>query len=217
MDANGFDVVGVRREGLVAGYVTRVTMTGATCGESMIEFAPQSVMPATAPVFVVIQLLDERREIFVMVLGSVGGIITREDVAKPPVRMWLFGAVTMLEMAFNRLLESRFPDDSWKDEISEARIAKAQALQTERARTGETVPLIECLYFSDKATILFKKPEIRELFGIPSRARARKVTADLKRLRDNLAHSGDILTHGWETLVRISGVVDLLPQLISMA
>ncbi len=216
MDANGFDAVGIRRDGLMAGYVTRESLTGEKCKDVMCEFEPGSVMPPTAPIYVIIQLLDEMPRVFVNVLGHVGGIITREDISKPPVRMWLFGVITMLEAAFNRLLESRFPNDSWKDDLSPARLAKAQSLYNERQRVGDPTPLIECLYFTDKAHILFKREEIRELFNIPSRPRAKKVTAELKHLRDTLAHSGDILG-SWETLVRISCVADLFPTFIDMA
>jgi hypothetical protein len=217
MKANDFDRVGVRRDGLVMGYVSSESLKNGACGDSMQEFTPHRVMPASAPIFIIISLLDEVPCVFVTVLGHVGGIITREDIGKPPVRMWLFGVVTMLEMAFNRLLESRFPNNSWTEHLSPSRLAKAQALFDERERVGEPVTLIESLYFTDKAQILFAQKDIRDLFNIPSRMQAKRVTGELKRLRDSLAHSGDILTRGWDVLVRICGVVDLFPHLIDMA
>jgi hypothetical protein len=216
MDANEFDIVGVRRDGYVVGYVSRESLGKGACGESLVEFPPARVMPASAPIFVIVALLDESPCVFMTVLGHVAGVITREDISKPPVRMWLFGVVTMLEMAFNRLLESRFPEDSWVEALSPARLAKAESLQAERKRVGEPTSLVECLYFTDKAHILFAQKDIRELFGIPSATRARQVTSGLKRLRDNLAHSGDIVNRGWDTLVRLCHVVDLFPQLIDM-
>ncbi len=216
MEQREFDDVGVRQDGLVAAYASRESLTGGTCGDHAQTFPRGRVMPDSAPLFVVIPLLDEMPSIFINVLGHVGGIVTREDVQKPPVRMWLFGIITMLEMAFNRLLEFRFPDDGWTDQIAPSRLAKARQLQKDRARTGERVPLAECLQFSDKGQVLFKHPEIRDLFGIPSRARATKMMTNLRGLRDNLAHSGDIVANNWDVVVRLCGVIGIFPKLIQM-
>ena len=78
-----------------------------------------------------VRLLNERPRVFVTSLGRVGGIATRSDLRKPPVRMWLFGMITIVEMGLTRLIETRFPEEGWKDLLSASRLEKAEALLAE--------------------------------------------------------------------------------------
>ena len=76
---------------------------GQTCGEHIQAIdAPISETASFADV--VLGLADSPR-LFVRVLGAVGGIITMSDLQKPPVRMWLFGMITLLEMRMSRLID----------------------------------------------------------------------------------------------------------------
>ena len=45
---------------------------------------------------------------------QVGAIVTRADLQKAPVRLFLFGMITLIEMHFLRIIRDRFEDDSWK-------------------------------------------------------------------------------------------------------
>jgi hypothetical protein len=216
MEAKEFDAVGLREEGIVTSYVLRKDLTNADLQSHRIPFERGDVLPAQAPLYAVILLLDDAPRVFVEILGHPGGIITREDVQKPPVRMWIFGIITMLETAFNRLLKSRFPEDGWREFTTENRLSKAAWLQRERAKRGEKVPLANCLQFSDKGQILFRDPEIREMFNLPSRQRATRAMRELEHLRNHLAHSEDILAQDWDALVRLCGAIGLFPKLLDM-
>ncbi|MHC4206613.1 MAG: HD domain-containing protein, partial [Planctomycetota bacterium] len=68
-----------------------------------------------------INCLDRSKYCFVSVLGNVGGVITRSDIQKPPVRMWLFGMITILEMFISRLLKAKYQDSSWQTEVKSVR------------------------------------------------------------------------------------------------
>ncbi len=216
MVQHGYDAIGVRRDGLVAGYARVGALTGGSLGDHIESIGPGHALPSSAPLYVLIPLLDETRSIFVTTLGHIGGIVTRADINKPPVRMWLFGVITMLEMAFNRLLATRFPDGAWMEYLTAARLKKAEELQAVRARSGHRTDVLNCLQFSDKGSILFKLPEIREMFDIPSRKRATEMVTNARRLRDNLAHSGNIVAENWDIVVRLCGVVGMFPKLIAM-
>jgi hypothetical protein len=65
--------------------------------------------------------------VLINLLRNVGGIITRDDVQKPPVRMWLFGIVTLVEMRFAELIERHCPTAGWTKYLSEGRLQKAHA------------------------------------------------------------------------------------------
>lgn len=199
MDRRDFDVVAVRSEGLVAGYVARDDLCGATCGERVRPVA--SPISDAVPLADVVLGLVESPRLFVRILGTVGGIITRSDLQKPPVRMWLFGMITLLEMRTTRLIELTCKGDSWKAFLSEGRLQKAEALLEERKRRNQSLDLIDCLQISDKGQILAKNEELRRLTRMQSRRQTEQTIQMLESLRNNLAHSQDILSCDWETIV----------------
>ena len=120
MEKRNLDVVGVRKEGVVVGYVERADLSGKRCGEH-IQAIEAALISETASLADVVLGLANSPRLFVRVLGAVGGIITMSDLQKPPVRMWLFGMITLLEMRTTRLIELKCPGDSWKQYLSESR------------------------------------------------------------------------------------------------
>jgi hypothetical protein len=133
----------------------------------------------------------------------VGGIITLSDLQKPPVRMWLFGMITLLEMRTTRLIELKCQGDSWKQYLSESRLQKAEALLEERRRRNQSLELIDCLQISDKGQIIARNEEIRRLTRMQSRRQTEELIKMLESLRNNLAHSQDIIACDWETIVSL--------------
>jgi hypothetical protein len=199
MKQRNFDVVGVRREGLVVGYVEREHLCGSLCGEQF--HAIDAPISDPAPLADVVLGLAGSKRLFVRVLGAVGGIITMSDLQKPPVRMWLFGMVTLLEMRTTRLIELKCTGNSWRQFLSASRLQKAEALLDERKRRNQNLELIDCLQISDKGQIIARNEEIRCLTRLQSRRQAEQAIKMLESLRNNLAHSQDIISCDWETIV----------------
>lgn len=219
MGACGYAVAGIRVDGMVRGYVERhtpSTLSAGPCGESMQPFDPAFVLPENAPLVDAVRILAQSQMVFVTFLGQVSGVVTRADLQDPPMRMWLFGMITIIEMAFLRLIERKYYDDGWRRYLSEARVDKAQELLAERQRLNQSPRLLDCLQFSDKAQICVRDEELRRLAGFASRRRADEVIKHLERLRNNLVHAQDIVAWDWATIValaenteRLMGLVDL--------
>jgi hypothetical protein len=203
MEARGLDVVGVRSEGQVVGFVERTSLQRGTCGEYLRRFEETAVFNDTAPLLTVLRELERVPFLFVSVFGKVGGIVARADLQKPVVRMWLFGVVTLIEMRFMDLIEAHCPGDSWKEYLSEARLQKARALLDERSRRDQALRLFDCLQFSDKGQIVARNEAVRKLTIFPSRRRAEEVVKRLEQLRNNLAHAQDILSVDWPVIVEL--------------
>ena len=141
-----FDLVGIRQEGLVSGYVRGEDLTGGQCLDHIRPFTPDDdLIPDTANLIDVVKSLAINQQCFVTVLGRVGAIITLTDLEKPPMRMFLFGMITIIEMTMTEIMRKRYADDSWQDLLSDKRIALAKKLQEERSRRGQQVELIDCL------------------------------------------------------------------------
>jgi hypothetical protein len=203
MQASDFDVVGIRSEGRIVGYAEKDALGEGACGQFRRAFDAMTVLDDAAPLLQVLMKLNQTPMVFVSVLGNVGGIVTRADLQKPPVRMWLFGIVTLIEMRCSELIERHCQADGWKQYLSEARLEKAQALLAERSRRDQTLRLLDCLQFSDKGQIIARNEEIRKLTIFPSRRQAEEAIKRLEQLRNNLAHAQDILTTDWGTIVEL--------------
>lgn len=197
-----FDLVGVRREGLICGYVRREDLSGGTCQEHLQPFAPEDdLVPDTANLTDVVKSLAINERCFVTILDRVGAIITLRDLEKPPMRMFLFGMITLGEMLMTEIIRNRYPGDTWHGLISASRLAKARQLQAERTRRGQEASLIDCLQYGDKGWILSYDADIRAALGQESRHAARRAVKELETLRNNLAHTQEIIPTGWQRIV----------------
>lgn len=203
MAARDFDIVGVRDGGLVVGFVERSALQGGVCGQWLRALDQAAVVDDTISLVAVVTHLNGAPFAFVRALGGVSGIVTTADLQKPPVRMWLFGIVTLIEMRCAELIERHLPNDAWKEYVSAGRLEKAQALLDERSRRNQALRLLDCLQFSDKGQIIARCERIREFTAFPSRSRAEEATKRLEQLRNNLAHAQDVLATDWDTIVRL--------------
>jgi hypothetical protein len=203
MQARGFDVIGIRNEGQIDGYVEMGWLADSACGQFRRGFDDVTVLDDTAPLLQVLLKLKQDPFVFVTVLGKVGGIIARADLQKPAVRMWLFGMVTLIEMRFAKLIDRHCSGDTWRMHLSEGRLQKVQALLDERLRRNQTLQLVDCLQFSDKGQIIARNEEIRQGTVFTSRSQAQAIVKNLEQLRNDLAHAQDILTTDWDTIVQL--------------
>jgi hypothetical protein len=197
-------VASVRIDGSVQGYVRRSDMDKGSCADFFRDFAKDQVLNGTATFSDVIHVLTRHDYCFVTVLGNVSGVISRDDINKPMMRMWLFGIVTMLEMGLVELIQERFPKGSWIEKIGEGRLQKARDVQAERQRRNVSCDLMDCLQLSDKAQILLDDPVAKERIGMKSKKVAKRAIKDIESLRNHLAHAQDIVQHDWAQIARLS-------------
>ena len=109
--------------------------------------------------------------------------------------------ITMIEMTMTEILRRRYPDTSWQQYLSASRVDVARKLQEERARRGQPVDLIDCLQFGDKGWIITYDEELRASLGHASRRETRNVVKEFETLRNNLAHTQEIIPSGWPRIV----------------
>src|SRR5690349_18064288 len=107
------------------------------------------------------------------------------------MRMWLFGLVTISELRVTRMIDELCPQESWRQYLSEGRLAKARELQEQRERRGQRPSLLDCLQFADKGQIVARDERLRERTRFSSKSAVERFVKSLQVLRDNLAHSQD--------------------------
>ncbi len=208
MQSRGLEVAGVVYQGEVIGFIERKDLGEGTCAGVMQTFGEDQVVPDSTPLADLVLLLDRYSRVFVSVFGGIGGIITRTDLQKPPVRMWLFGMITLIEMKMAERIEHRLTEQQVRQSLSEGRLRKAEELLARRAERQHPARLIECLQFSDKFQIIARSRTLRAATGFPSKKQFEKTLRLLEGLRDNLAHSQDYVSSDWEALVALAHYVD---------
>lgn len=205
MRSRALGVVGLRHEGLVAGFFEIPDEPMGASSDHLRSFSEARVLADTAPLDEVIQALDEEPRVFVRGFWQIAGVISRSQLQKAPVRMWLFGMLTLIEMRMTSQIEDLYPEEAWSQYLSPARMEGARKLLVERRRRNQDLSILDCLQFADKAQIFARSKELRDTTQYTSRKQFEKDTKLLQRLRNNLAHSQDIITTDWEVIVGLSG------------
>jgi hypothetical protein len=198
-------VAGVRKNGILWGYVDATSLLrGGTCEDCRREFASGEVLPAPSSFTDVIEVLTRHDWCFVTTLGTVIGVISRLDVQKPAVRMWLFGIITVAEQEFTERVRRRWPEESWRGLVSAQRLERAQELRAERERRKDYCELVECLQLGDKIGILMSEPAELAILEIPTASAAKRVSKQIESLRNSLAHAQAFMDQDWPQIVRLA-------------
>jgi hypothetical protein len=112
------EVAGIRHNGALCGFVEAASLGQGLCEAFRREFAPDQVVGTGNSLTDVIEVLTRHDWCFVSAFGSVAGVISRRDVQKPAVRMWLFGIITVAELEFTERVRQKWPDESWTSLLS---------------------------------------------------------------------------------------------------
>jgi hypothetical protein len=204
-----FDQVGVRRDGVVVGYALTSRLQNRTLGFHLMEFSEENVVPADLPILDALQRVRYSGSLFVQVLGEVHGIITPADALKPPVRIWLFGLLTVFEMQVSRLLRARYPTDACFDLLPKPRGAPARGRWKKRREEETHTTPIDCLYLPDKGILVAATPEIVALSGLGSAEWATTLFGRIVTLRNKLSHADDVADE-WPGFLDLASEVELL-------
>ncbi|MGD0309067.1 MAG: hypothetical protein ABSC02_07235 [Acidobacteriota bacterium] len=210
MEMEDFDVVGVRHSGRIVGYAERSALLCGVLSDHLLVFKKAVVFSDVAPIVEVLRCLVDTPQVFVCTKDHVWGIITRGDLQKAPMRMCLFGLISLLEMQLLRLIRDMYPGGTWRSMLSAPRIDSAEKILSDRRCRNEGTDLADCLQFADKRTIIAKSEGLRVRLGFESCSKAESLLKDLEKLRDDLAHSQDILAGRWPGIVELAKMAETL-------
>lgn len=206
MKEKGFDIVGVRGEDGITGYVEIGDLEKQSLvGDAAKPIAVDEIIPENSPMSQALHQLETRDWIFISFLGVPTALITRADLQKAPVRMWLFSIVSIFEMQLLANIQSFDGDDSWwHGHLSEERLLKTKRFHEERERRNQSLHLSECLQFADKITIFKKTDSLLKKTQIASGNDWKNLGKDLENLRNDLAHSNKIGANGWSEVSKLA-------------
>ncbi|HKO35760.1 MAG TPA: hypothetical protein VJV21_04735 [Pyrinomonadaceae bacterium] len=169
-------------------------------------------MSDATPLANLLSVMTDKEQVFVLTGERIGGIIARADFNKPPVRVYLFGLISLLEMHLSFWLRHFYEADSWQAELSDNRLARANELFRQRRLRNEEIALFDCLQFCDKRELALSKEDLRSSVGLGSKKVCRKFLREAEKLRDELAHSQyDVSGANWrETIRLVEGIEELV-------
>jgi len=212
LNARPRNVAGLRESGKVMGFVRQQDLGDAAAQEYLRAFKKGQVVEGEATLADVVLVLTRHDYCFVRVLDDIVGVISRGEMQKPVVRMWLFGFITTIEMALRERISLRWLDGGWEKLMTPSRLQKAVALRDERVRRGQECELLDCVQLSDVARIVLGVPEERAAYGFDTAGAAKRTIKEMESLRNNLAHAQDIVTHDWAQIARMARNMEILAK-----
>lgn len=205
LDNRGFDVAGVQesRDGPVLGFVIRENLRSGTIGEYLKRFSDDDLITDQTTIPQLFAILGKTKRAFVTLHREVRGIVTHADLNKPPIRVYLFGLISLLEMHLQFWVSEVYPNGSWEKGMQGARLDTAIDLQARRRQVDGAISLFDCLQFADKAQLVTAQPKMIDTLALGSKSNAKKLLGKAERLRNDLAHSQLDLVHGtsWAVLL----------------
>lgn len=211
MQQLGFDTIGIKKseDEPVIGYINSSELTNGKCERFTHKFQLSDLISNSTPLIEVLPNLRKKQRVFVLSGNSVDSIVTRADLQKPPVRIMLFGLITLLEMHLTHHIRKFHPNEKWRSKLDPDRIKKAEDLMNMRIERNEKLDLTDCLQFCDKRELVLASDKILKVFGFESRRVCLKILKDIEKLRDKLAHSQDIVSGTtWEDIIDLSDNIE---------
>ena len=215
MEQEHFDVLGVQSDDGVVGYVLlselRDLPRQTPVSDVMRPVTHLDIVTNRTPIKDLMALLVRKPWYFVLTKNRVADIVTRSDLQKSPVRMFLFGLVTLLEMYMRDMVAMAYSGNQIHTTLSSARMLAVTSLLAQHRNRNEDLTLVDCLQFCDKRSLLLKLRDITTFFQYPSKDRLSGFLRNAEKLRDRLSHAQDIVSGStWEEVVQIAGDIESL-------
>lgn len=207
----GFDVAGVMNDstGPVIGFVIAKELSEGTVENHKRPMSVEYLISDSTPIADLLGVLRARERAFVLVGPELKGIVTLADLNKPPIRVYLFGLVSLLEMHLRFWIRNAYPDGSWKEHLKEKRIENANKIHAERKKLNQQIDLLDCLQVCDLSDLLLSNEKLWKRLGIESKGKGEELLRESEKFRDRLAHSQQDLVEGttWH------GLIDLVEKM----
>jgi len=162
LEKRGFDRAGVKiiNEGSVIGYVERNRLLRGAVKDFVQPVSTEFLVSDATPINVLLSVLGRKEYLFVLVGAEISGIVTRADLNKPMVRVYLFGLISLLEMHLRFWVRPTYADESWSKLLKKERVELAYVLQRQRMTRNEDITLLDCLQFCDTRDLFTSSADV---------------------------------------------------------
>jgi hypothetical protein len=210
MEENHFDVIGVRQNGHIIGYARLSKKDKGLLYEHKASFKRDEILIENTPLTEAVHHLAKTPYIFVKTSNGVVGIVTRADLYKPAIRIWLYGLISILEIHMLELIRKTFPDGEWKTCLSGKRQRKMLNTYEDRRTHNEEIEKIYCTEFCDKRTIIEKSEVAFKATGFKSKAEFSENLKEIEMMRNEIAHSCKVSKTQWKIVSKLCKKIESL-------
>jgi len=209
MEEKHFDVLGVVENGIIRGYIRQKDLGSGKTGACCKNFGHSEIIASTTPLVELLPLLRLKPHLFVLDRTRISEIVTRSDLQKSPVRMLLFGLVSLFETHLLAMVRICYPSESFQDWLAPNRLQKSKGVFADRKERNEDIDLADCLTLADKYDLLVQVSGFLDYFRL---GEAKQATREFKRmegLRNKLAHGQDLISGTtWVEIIDVVGKLE---------
>lgn len=207
LDVKDFDTLGVldKNQNKI-GYIIHQELTDGEISKYVRAFETQLLISDSTPISDLLDILYEKEYVYVLEKDSIEGIVTRADINKPIVRIYLFGIISLFELHLNYWINKNNTENEWLEKLSEKRIIEAQKIYQQRKGNNSQLTVLECIQICDKKSILLKTDLFLESFEY-SKTKFKNLLENSESIRNELAHSQNsiIANLNWNEFVSTIG------------
>ncbi|WP_445486849.1 hypothetical protein [Niallia sp. 03133] len=208
-----FDFYGVERQGKIIGYIIQSELRDGLISDYMHPFKMEEIVSDSTSLIEVLEILRDKHPVFVLERNQIKKLITVADLQKQPIRMLVFGLISMLEMNLVELIKQNYAHEQWKACLNENRIQKAIEIFRMRKNKNEGLGLIDCLQLSDKGEIILKTPSLLDMLGFRSKTEVKQFFKAIEELRNNTAHSQEYV---YEDFTDFLDIITRMEKMLSV-
>jgi hypothetical protein len=210
-----FDVAGVidTTTGFIVGYVVAEDIGDDYFKKYVKDINHELLISDSTPLAGIFSVLSHKRFVFVIYSNNIIGIITRADINKPPVRIYIFGILSLVEMHLNFWINYYYQNNVWSSKVNQLRMEKAKETYGQRKGNSQELTLLECLQLCDKRDLLKGENKFLAKFNFSNRL-FETLIKRTEIIRNELAHSQNsiISNLGWnefiETIEKMENFLD---------
>ena len=211
LERRDFDVIGVIDENEnIFGFAFKKDLIDNTVNEYTRKIELENITADSTPIIELLSILSNNPYSFVIQKNKIVGIVTRADINKPIVRIYIFGIISLLEMHLNFWIIEYYKNDLWNTQIQKKRFEEAKKIFITRKGNNDDLTLLECVQFCDKRDILKKTDEFLGQFKF-SKNQFERILKDSEKIRNELAHSHNsiIANLNWKKFVSTISSIEL--------
>ena len=188
LDDKGFDIAGVqqRRNGPVIGYIATESLTDGHVKDHMNSVSLEQITSESTPLVGLLSIFKKRQYVFVLSEQELRGIVTGADLNKPPVRVYLFGLISLLEMHLSYWVKATYGNQSWQALLKPERLEDATKVQSAARSRKQDMALEDCLQFCDSRDLVLASTELREKLVLGSKTKGEAFMRHAEDMRNNL-------------------------------
>lgn len=205
MKKRDFDILGFKENGRISYYIDKQG--------NIRPIKVEDIVSEVTPLSEVMTLLSQKKRLFVLRKNIITGIITRADLQKTPVFLFLFGILSIFEVLCTELIRNCYIGDDWETSTEFSLIGAKKTFKKLKEK-NEELELLDCTYLSTKLDVLSNTEVFHDLLneiGKKSEEDKDCFIKDVNDLRNSVFHPRDYLKEkNWKVINDIYVKIELL-------